>query len=52
MKTNGTEWKTQTQTHTATAIQFLTKETKTYIGDKIAYSTNVAGKTEYPNVED
>jgi hypothetical protein len=30
----------------------LTKEPKTYIGEKTAFSTNGVGKTGYPHVED
>jgi hypothetical protein len=30
----------------------LTKETKTYIGEKTTSSTNGAGKTGYQNVEE
>jgi hypothetical protein len=30
----------------------LIKEPKTYNGEKIAFSTNVVGKTGYPYVED
>jgi hypothetical protein len=31
---------------------FITKEPKTYVGEKAASSTNVTGKTGYPSIED
>jgi hypothetical protein len=40
------------QIHTATAISFLTMESKTCIGEKITSSTNSARKIGYPSVED
>jgi hypothetical protein len=38
-------------THATTAIWLLTGEQKTYVGEKIASSTNGTGKTGYPLVE-
>jgi hypothetical protein len=38
------EWKTQKETHRATAILYLTKASKIYFGEKTACSTNGIGK--------
>jgi hypothetical protein len=44
--------KTLPQTHTTAAIWFSTKEPKICVREKIASSTNSAGKTEFPPAED
>jgi hypothetical protein len=36
---------------TATAILFSTKEPKTYVREKTAFSTNGVGKTGYSHIE-
>jgi hypothetical protein len=38
--------------HTSTVNWSSTKEPKTCNGEKTAFSTNAAGKTGYPHVED
>jgi hypothetical protein len=40
------------QTHTTAAIRLLSKEPEICTGEKMASSTNGAGKTGHPPVED